>query len=271
MPTSRSRPRGAEPRRPPARASLIRPLIPVVVLAVLAVAVIALPASLIKRVLPSFIAADDFSGTLWHGTAGAITIQGRPAGALEWHLHPAALLTLTIAADLHWVNVGFVADATAEVNRHGLVAHAVQGGGPIEDLAGAGFAAGWHGTANFKFEEIRATFVDDAPGGAGAQLESARGTLEVANVSTPTIANGAGLGGYRLHVSDGADISDTGGPVDLKATLHVVAKERTGTLSGTIRARPDAPAALRSQIESLGQMHAPDASGRIPVEMEFSF
>ena len=271
MPTSRSRPRGAEPGRPPARFAPLRPLIPLVVVAVIAVVVIALPASLVRRVLPSFVGADDFSGTVWHGSAGAITIQGRPAGALEWRLHSASLLRLAVVADLHWVDVGFVIDAATELDRHGLTARDVQGGGPIADLAGLGFASGWRGTASFKFDEIRATFVDDGPGGAGARLDSARGTLEVADLSSPSIANGAELGGYVLRIADSGDLSDTGGPLDLRATLHLAPAERTGTLSGSVRARADASPALRSQIDSLAQMHAPDGAGRIPVEMEFSF
>jgi len=241
-----------------------------VVLAVLAVVVIALPASLIKRILPSVIQADDFSGGLWHGSAGSLIIQGRGAGALEWRLHPMSLLTLTIAADVHWVDVGFVVDGTVDVNRRGLTAHNVHGGGPIQDLSALDIASGWRGSTTFTFDEIRAIFVD-APGGDGARLESARGTLEVADLSTPTVANGTDIGGYVLRVADGVELGDTGGPVELMATVHFDPAERTGTLSGTVKARPDAPAALRSQIDSLGRMHAPDAAGRIPIDMEFRF
>jgi hypothetical protein len=64
------------------------------VLAVLAVVIAVLPASLANRFLPPAVRAEDFSGTLWHGSAGRITVAGRDAGALEWHLHPLALFKL---------------------------------------------------------------------------------------------------------------------------------------------------------------------------------
>lgn len=273
MPTSRSRPRRAEPPEPRARSPLVRPLIPVVVLAVLAVLVSALPASLIRRVLPPSVAAEDFSGNLWHGSAGTITLNGRGAGALEWRLHPAALLMLTVSADLHWVNVGFVADATADLDRHGMTARDIRGGGPIEDLATLGIAAGWRGTTTFKLDEVKIAFGDGSSGKSSAQLLSVRGNVEVANLSSPTLANGADIGGYALNIAAGerAELTDTGGPLELKATLHFSAKEHTGTLSGTVKARADAPAALRSQLDSLAQMHAPDAAGRTPIELEFNF
>jgi len=275
MPISRSRRRRAEPSQSPelpARSNLIRPLIPVVVLAVLTVFVIALPASLIKQVLPPSVTAEDFSGTLWHGSAGTIGLSGRGAGALEWHLHPASLLLLRVSADLHWVDVGFVADATADMDRHGLTARDLRGGGPIEDLSSLGIAAGWRGTTTFKLDEVKLAFGDGGSGaGGGAQLLSARGDVEVAELSSATIANGADLGGYALHVTDVAELRDTGGPLELEATVHFSPKDRTGMLSGTVKARAAAPPAVRSQIDSLAQMHAPDAAGRIPIELEFNF
>jgi Type II secretion system (T2SS), protein N len=266
MPTSRSRPRATEPPQSPSATRLIRPLIPVVVVAVLAVIVIALPASLIQYALPNRIGLEEFSGTLWHGSADKVTVDGRPAGALEWRLHPAALLTLTLAVDLHWVNVGFLADTQAEVDRHGLTAHDLKGGGPIEDLNSLGIAAGWRGTSRIHLDELRLAFT-----AGSVSLLSARGDGEVAHLSSQSLANGADLGGYTLKVADTAEIADTGGPLELKATVHFAAPEHTGTLSGTVKARADAPPALRSQIDTLAQMHAPDAAGRIPIDLEFNY
>ncbi len=266
MQTSRSRPRTANAPGAPVRSPLIRPLIVIVVLAVLAVIVAALPASLILPVLPPFVVADDFSGSIWHGSAGAISLNGRRAGALEWRLHPASLLRLAASVDLHWVDVSFVADTTADLDRHGMTARNLRGGGPIEDLGALGIAAGWRGAASFELAEVKIGF-----GAGGVQPRSARGRIEVANLSSPTIANGAMLGGYALQVDDGVELSDTGGPLELRATLHFSATDHTGMLSGTVRARPDAPPALRSQIESLAQMHAPDGAGRIPIELEFNY
>src|SRR5260221_4692746 len=136
MPISRSPKRGtrapAETRRP----RFVLPVILIVVLAVLAVAVVAVPAALVTRFLPPFISAGDFSGSLWHGSAGRITVNGGDAGAVEWRLHPWSLMRLTVSADLHWVKVGFVADGSADVKREGFALHDGGSDRPMQDLGG---------------------------------------------------------------------------------------------------------------------------------------
>ncbi len=277
MPISRSPKRGTKPAAvsPPSRPRYVRPFIWIVVSAVLAVIVIALPASIIKRYLPANLGAEDFSGTVWHGSAGTVTANARNVGAVEWRIHPGALLRLTLSADVHWVKGGVVADGMAEVSPHTLALHDVQGGGPIEDLSDLGIPAGWHGNSTFKVGVIEATL---APAGA-VTLVSAVGDVTVSNVASPQIADGADLGGYTLHVANGAitpnadataELRDTGGPVEVAAIIHLSADGHTAMLSGTLKERPNAPAALHSQLENLAQLQRRDAQGRIPVELEFT-
>ena len=272
MPTSPSRKASAKPAPP--RPTLIRPFIAIVILAVALVAVIALPASLVSHFLPSSIHADDFSGSLWHGSAGRITVNSRDAGALEWRLHPASLLAATVSADLHWVKAGFVADASVDIDRHTVHARAVQGGGPIDDLSDLKLAADWHGAAHFDFSELTLSLGTDS-----LELRSAVGELDTSGLSSAQVADGANLGGYALHLADGAitpdtdataELTDTGGPLELRATLHFSPKDHIGMLSGTLKDRPEAPPALRSQVDALAQLHARDAKGRVPVELEFT-
>jgi Type II secretion system (T2SS), protein N len=230
-----------------------------------------LPASLLGRFLPAGVQAEDFSGSLFHGAAGKLRVAGRDAGALEWRLHPAALLRLTLMADIHWVKIGFVIDGTAEVSRGHFAAHAIQGGGPIENLSDLGVAPGWRGIATVSFEEIAGDF---------SRLDNAVGKIDVANLSSSGIAASSDLGGYELQLPTGAvaadgtvsaSLTDTGGPVELRAQLHLSPATRTGMLSGTLKEGPDASADLRNQLSSLAQMHARDASGRFPVDLEFTF
>jgi hypothetical protein len=279
MPISRSPKPGAKAPAAAPRSRFVWPFILIVALAVLTVLVIALPASLLKRFLPPSMGAEDFSGSLWHGSAGKITANARDLGALEWRLHPWSLLSLTLSADLHWVKVGFVADGTADVTRQGLTLQNLQGGGPIEDLGDLGIALGWHGTAGFKFGQLKAAFANATPGSEPVTLVSAVGDVTVSNLSSPQVADGADLGGYALHVADGAitpdadataELSDTGGPLEVKATIHLSANGHTGMLSGTVKERSDAPPALRGQLDNLTQLHARDAQGRIPVDLEFT-
>jgi hypothetical protein len=246
----------------------------IIVLAVLGVALVALPASLLRYFLPDMVRADDFSGSLWHGSAGKISVNSRTAGALEWRIHPFSLLGLRLSADVHWVMVGFVADAAVIVDRHGLAAHDIHGGGPIDDLGVLGLATSWHGLSRLDFSGLELKFDE-----SGVTLRSAVGEFGVEGLASPQIAGGADLGGYQLHVASGAilpngdataELHDTGGPLQVQAVIHFSAKERTGLLSGTIKERAGATAALREQVKQLEQMHARDAAGRIPVELEFT-
>jgi hypothetical protein len=274
MPVSRS------PSRDAKLAPRPRSYWPVVLIglaAVLAVIIAALPASIITHFLPESVHAADFSGSIWHGSAGKISVNARDAGALEWWLHPAALLGMAVAADLHWVKVGFVVDAEVKMDRQGFSVHAIHGGGPIEDLRDLGVGSGWRGTADIDFSEVKGRF--GARGDETPKPLAAVGDVHVSSLTSAHIADGADLGSYDLHFAEGAvaadgnmaaQLMDTGGPLDLQAVIRLSAKERTATLSGTLRERANTPAALRSQIDGIAQLRGRDPQGRIPVDLEFA-
>ncbi|MGC1522097.1 MAG: type II secretion system protein N [Steroidobacteraceae bacterium] len=272
MPASRSPRRGAEPAAHPRSPW---PLILLIGIAAIVAAVAALPASIVVHFLPPTVVAGDFSGSLWHGSAGRITVDGRDAGALEWRLQPAALLGMTLSTELHWVKVGFVIDAAVTIDRHGFAARDIKGGGPIEDLVGLGVAAGWRGAADIHLDALRGSFRQPfAVGDIGAA-----GDIKVSNLAGAQVAGGADLGGYDLRFvqappgagdSLDAQLTDTGGPLAVQTTIHYAAQERTATLSGTVRERPDAPPALLAQLQNLSQLRGRDAQGRIPVDLEFT-
>lgn len=271
MPASRSPSRGAEPA---AQSRSHWPIILLIGIAAIVAVVAALPASIVAHFLPPTVVAGDFSGSLWHGSAGRITVYGRDAGALEWRLHPAALLGMALSTDLHWVKVGFVIDAAVTLDRRGFAARDVKGGGPIEDLVGLGIAAGWRGSADIHLDALRAGFGQPF---AVTDLGAA-GDIKVSNLAAAQVADGADLGGYDLRFVPGtpgadggvdAQLTDTGGPLAVQTTIHYAAKDRTATLSGTVRERPDAPPALVAQLQNLSQLRGRDAQGRIPVDLEF--
>jgi hypothetical protein len=268
MPASRS---PSQPARPAARRRSLLPLVHIGVAAALVVIVVALPASAITHFLPRSIRAEDFSGSIWHGSAEKISFNGRDAGALEWRLHPGALLRLAVAADLHWVKVGFVVDAALEVDRSGFTARAGKGGGPIQDLQDLGVAPGWRGMADVHFSELKGDFVKPS---------AAVANIQVSNVTSAQIADGADLGGYELRLEEGAvgsdgtvtaHLADTGGPLEMKTLIHFSPLERTALLSGTLKERADVSAALRSELDGLSQLRGRDPQGRIPVDLEFRF
>jgi hypothetical protein len=267
MPASRSASRDIKRAPAPRRWPLI--LIGLIVLSVALIFV--LPASLAARFMPAQVHAEDFSGSLLHGAAGKISINGRNAGALEWQVHPLALLRLAIVADVHWVKVGFLIDGTVEISPGGFVARDINGGGPLEDLQTLGFADGWKGSLRLTFSRIKGTF---------GKLDAALGKIEVANMASASVAAGSDLGSYELQLgpdsiaADGslsATLNDTGGPVEAQAQIRFSPATRTGLLSGTLKERPEASPALRNQLSNLSQLRPRDASGRFPVELEFTF
>jgi hypothetical protein len=267
MPASRSPNRAAE--RPPARRwPLLLLLLPG--LAAVCVAVIfILPASLITRVLPPDIHADDFSGTLLHGAAGTLTVKSRNAGAVEWQLHLIPLLRLSLVADIHWVKLAFVLDGTVETDAHGVTATHVVGGGPIESLNDLGLNSGWTGAAAVDFSTLATDFTKPL---------AAIGKITVTRLQSRYIAKGADLGSYLLQfpndavAQDGsisASLEDTGGPLAAQAQIRYSPDTHLGLFSGTLMERADASPALRAQLNDLAQLRPRDAQGRFPVELEF--
>jgi general secretion pathway protein N len=263
-------------RKPTARAPVaparrrIWPWVLLGVLVILGIALAALPASLLNRALPPQVQADDFSGSVWHGSAGKIIFNGKDVGALEWHLHPLPLLTLSVEAELHWVKLSTVMDGLVRLNRTGLTASHVKGTGSLEDLADVGMPRGWRGSASVTLDQLRTDY---------RNILAAIGTLSVNGVSSPQVAGGSDLGNYELRLapdSIAADgtltvaLNDLGGPLELQAQIRVPPGTRTGTLTGVLKERAAASAALRDQISSLAQMRPRDAAGRIPIDLEFT-
>lgn len=270
-PNPQAGPRKAGPTNTGSRRARWWPALLLVTLILAAVILFVLPASMISHFLPAQVHAEDFSGSLVHGAAGKLTVNAREAGAVEWRLHPLSLLRLAIVADIHWVKVGFLVDGTVNFDRDGIAVHGLTGGGPIDNLSDLGLAAGWRGTASLRFDEIKSDF---------KKLDSAVGKIEVINLSTTSIADGSDLGGFVLQLDSGAvaadgtitaQLNDTGGPVEAQAQIRLSPATRTGMFSGMLKERPEAAPALRNQLGNLAQLHARDATGRFPVELEFTY
>jgi Type II secretion system (T2SS), protein N len=267
MPASRSASRDIERPRPAKR----WPFILLGLIAASSAAIFLLPASLAARFLPAQVHAEDFSGSLLHGAAGKISVNARDAGAIEWQVHPLALLRLGLVVDVHWVKIGFVIDGSADIGARSIDARDIHGGGPIDNLTDLGFAAGWKGNADLHFAEIKSDF---------HSLEIAVGKIEVSNIASAGIADGSDLGSYVLQLApdsiaaDGtltASVNDTGGPVQAQAQIRFSPATRTGMLSGALKERPEASPALRNQLNNLAQLRPRDTSGRFPVDLEFTF
>ncbi len=240
------------------------------VLATLIFVVSALPAAVVVHFLPPYLKASDLSGSLWHGSAGHVIVNGRDAGSLEWRLHPASLLSLAVDSELHWVKVSFVVDGTARFGLHSVRA-TLRGGGPIEDLADLGVAPGWRGVAAVAVRNLVFNY---------STLSALAGDVSVSDLASAQLGAGAPLGNYQLHFADdavGADgsvtgtLKDLGGPLRIQGTLRLSQTPLGGTVSATVREGADIAPALRSQLDSLAQMRGRNRDGSIPVDLEFTF
>jgi hypothetical protein len=242
-----------------------------VALLALTVAIAALPATLMTRLLPPGTTASDFSGGLWHGAAGRLVVNGRDCGAVEWTLHPGALTGLALGIDATWAQGGFALTGSGTLSLHGIAATRIQGGGAIEDIATLTGMGGWHGTATVALDRL-----DADPG----QLRALAGEIRVSGLRNPTIGAGDDLGSYTLHFDprgagqDGpitGQLRDDGGPLEVAATLQLDANSRLGTLHGTARERSQASGAVRRSLEQLAQMSPRDGQGRVPLDAEFAY
>ncbi len=168
-----------------------------------------------------------FPAAVWHGSAGKIRVNARDAGALEWWLHPAALLGMAVDADLHWVKVGFVIDAAVKIDRHGFAAHDIKGGGPIEDLRDLGVAAGWRGIAEIHLSELQGDFATPHSRRWRYQRVESRGA-QLADGDGPRWLRPATSGRNQPAptAASRAQLTDTGGPLEAQASLHYTAKDR---------------------------------------------
>lgn len=240
-------------------------------IAALAMLITALPASVAARFLPPAVKADQLSGSVWHGVAGRILVDGRDVGGIEWTLHPAALLRMALDIDLHWVDGGLSVDANAEIRRSGLLATAIRGNALLQDLHAFGVPPGWRGTAGVALTSLTSDF---------SRITSLVGDVRVENLASPQVADGSSLGGYALHFPQAAvgagglitaQAEDTGGPIQLRAIVTVSPKEHRGTISGTVLARSGAAPALAAALDDLAQLRGRDRLGRVPLDLEFSY
>ncbi len=270
MSTSRSRRPTPEAKAPPRRPRSYWPLVPLAAAIAAATLIAALPAAVLTHFLPARVRLADLSGTIWHGAAGRLSIEGRDAGAIEWRLHPLGLLHGALQLDVHWVALGMSVDGATRIDRGGLEARGIRGGGPIGDLARLGLTPGWSGTVKLSLASLETSLT---------RIDSITGDVRVSDLASTAIAGGADLGGYRATFSaasaaDGtlaARVDDTGGPLQLRAKVTIDQSAHRGVISGTLAARPQAPAALAALVAQMADVRGRDALGRVPVDLEFTF
>ena len=192
------------------------------------------------------------SGTLWHGEGQRVTVANLTLGPVRWEAKPARLLLGQLAADVGATLPDGFLNATVGLSVTGkVVIGALEAAAPLGWLAPALGGAGSQLTARFDRLVIH-----------GGHVESAIGAVQVAGVVLPIPTTGPKVGPGAYEVSFAADglkpdmplkaaLKDRGGPLEIVGTVTIT-PPRSYEVTGTAKARPDAPSELRSALQMLG-------------------
>ncbi len=231
-------------------------------LCLLAFIVIQFPAgSAFALFAPAGVGAFGVEGTLWQGRARIISVGGMQLRNTEWDIDVLRLLTGRLGGDVssRWGG-GFI-DAHAYVSLFGNIAlrdvRASFDIAPLSRLFGTPQIAGL-ATVNFSEVDI----ADNWP-------QRLVGDGEIRGLASPLMGQGdarvIGNIGFEFDTATETDVDtitgrlrDTGGPLELGGTL-VLKPPGQYELKTRVRARDEAPAALRRNLRFLGE---PEADGK---------
>lgn len=247
-----------------------------------------LPAALALRALPAPYACADIGGTLWRGRCADLRYGDARLGSAVWTLRPLPLLTGRIDADLAWSAV----DSRVSARIDARIGSAIAPG----FAAGSGALALRDVRGSVDVATLRAlplwppSIVTAWPPGEGRlrlDLETIefdrRGLSRILGTVDADGLVSVGrerwvLGDYRLAWRDGTsgersrpvgELTDRGGPLELRATIRPVGTSPDGPpggawgLTGSVRARD---ASWRPRLMAFGPA---DAEGRHTLSVEW--
>jgi len=252
----------------------IWPLALLGVVAYLVFAVATLPASLVTSRLASLgIGIGGVSGTAWNGRAQVLQAGTLNLGAATWKLHPLALLTGRVQADVEltrrdgFAKSGLTMSLGGKTTFNQLTASVPMGAMPPQVFPG-----GWTGTLNLKLAEL--TLVKGWP-------TSATGTIEAVDLTGPA-RKPSNVGSYKVtfpapnqpapakgqpgDALAGA-LTDMGGPLKITGTLQLK-PDRSYVIDGLVATGPQTPKDVADSLQFLG---APDAQGRRQFSLAGTF
>jgi general secretion pathway protein N len=236
--------------------------------AVLAFAVILvarLPARWAAGFLPAGVTCIQLNGTVWRGRCTGLAVNGRSAGDLGWQLRPTQLLRGKIAARLDLSHPqGFVkADVEADSSRN-VLAENLKAQLPLDPSLIPHLPPGIGGSVQLDLPMLR------VEQGIVTAIQGRIETNDLHQSRNPPLP----LGDYSLMFPPGqpgaepvGQLQSLRGPLTVNGTLRLTRAPGVA-IEGTVAARADAPEPLRRQLEYLG---SPDAQGRRPFSLDFSF
>jgi len=233
------------------------------VLAFAAILLVRMPASWLSSALPTGVACEEISGTVWNGACSALNLQNAALGDLKWRLHPAALLNGKLAAQLELNGQAGVAATEVEIPRGGrITARHLKASFPLNPALFHSLPPNVRGDAQTDLSLLRLEngIVTAIEGRIDVHNLEQRGSLN----STP--------GDYVVTFPAGGgepvgDVRSVKGPLELEGKLRLT-REPGFVLDGLVAPRAGASPEL---IQQLGNLGTPDAQGRRPFSVAGTF
>lgn len=218
------------------------------------------PARLLVSFLPASVTTGTMTGSIWNGATDYLAIDGRPLGAMQWHLKPLQLLRGRLALDVDLRSAEGTAHGFVSLGSgNSLAARDFQAQWPLASLP-AGLAPGrWSGLLNLDLRD----FAFD-----GTNVSRVLGTIDARNLQSP---DSGPMGSYRLIFDEKSKqgdrhvgrLQDLDGPMQVTGTLSL-GSQGDYLLEGRVAPRAGATENLIQGLRFLGE---PDAQGRRPFSI----
>ena len=200
----------------------------------------------VRYFVPEVVSVSGLRGTVWNGSAAAVSIEDVYLRDIEWQLKPLSLFTGKAAYAIEATPASGLFDAEASISLGGtIVLSKLNAAIPLSYMANAIGVPGLQGNASLTFERIE--IVDGF-------ATSADGVLQLANVVVPVIGRES-LGGYEAEFftqSGGisASVKDTDGVVDLAGSLEIAA-DRSYVFIAQVIGKSTTPQSVLRQLQFL--------------------
>jgi hypothetical protein len=232
----------------------IRSALVVAILAFLATVLVRAPARVLAALLPAGVSCEGAAGTLWQGSCGQLRSGRTTLSGIYWTLHPAALLRLSVSADLRSDDPRAAGSARVVLGRgDNLQISALSAQLPLQGGL-ALLPRGLTGTLQLALSSAHIQH---------GELTALTGSVRVLQMRSES--QSADLGSFELQFPPAApggpiqgQLRDLGGPLSVSGQLRLT---RGGgyELSGSVAARGDASPQLVQALQLLGPA---DAQGR---------
>jgi general secretion pathway protein N len=245
------------------------PLVVPGIAAFIVFALATLPATVVTSRLARFgISAAGVSGSAWNGQAQVLQAGALNLGTASWKLHPLALFTARLQADVQLTRPDGFAKSAITISPSGRTRFdQLTASVPLAALPPSVLPGGWTGTLNLKLAEL--TVERGWP-------VSATGTVEAVDLTGPA-RKPSRIGSYKvaLPAPNQATTQNelTGALTDMGGTLQIVGTlqlkpDRSYVIEGLVATRPDTPRDVADSLQFLG---TPDAQGRRPFSLAGTF